>query len=281
MSQKRVLTVQDISCFGKCSETVAVPVLSAAGMEAVMLPTALLSTHTGGFKGFTFLDLTGEMEKIMEHWIACGITFDCLYTGYFGSAAQLAMVRGREEQLLREGALRMIDPVMGDGGKLYPMYDEAFVAAMRSFCVGADAITPNVTEACLLAGIPYIGERYDAEKADALLTALGKLGVRAAVVTGFRFGENEEEIGVAVRDYGSGKDFTASAERVNVGLHGTGDVFASAFVAHLLRGCDLRTAVTKTIAFLSACVADTAAAMPGHWYGVLFEGQLGRLSRND
>ena len=275
MSQKRILTIQDVSCFGKCSETVALPVLSAAGHEAVMLPTALLSTHTGGFKGFTFLDLTDEMTKIADHWIACGITFDCLYTGYFGSREQLKLVRDREEMLLREGALRMIDPVLGDRGAKYLIYDDAYVEAMRSFCVGADVITPNVTEACLLTGTEYAGEDYDPERTGALLTALGRLGVRAAAVTGLRFGA--DEIGVAVREYGSGRDFTVSSHRVDAVLHGTGDVFASALVGYLMQGADLRTAVTKTIAFLSACIEDTAAALPGHWYGVLFEKRLGMM----
>ena len=278
--QKRCLTVQDISCFGKCSNTVAVPVVSAAGAEAVMLPTALLSTHTGGFKGFTFLDLTDEMRKITDHWIASEIRFECLYTGYFGSAEQLSLVREREEKLLTADALRIIDPVMGDGGKMYPIYDDAYAAAMRAFCAGADVITPNITEACLLAGIPYIGEHYTPENADKLLTALGGIGVKRAVVTGFRFGTEgaEENIGIAARDYTTGDSFTASGVRENISLHGTGDVFAAALVGNLLKGEKLRPAVMKTLAFLAECIKDTAAAMPEHWYGVLFEKQLWRLA---
>lgn len=156
--QKRILSVQDISCFGKCSTTAALPILSALGHECVVLPTALLSTHTGGFRHYTFLDLTDEMRKILAHWRELSIRFDAVQTGYFAAPAQMAMVR---EFLEGRELLRFIDPVLGDGGALYSIYDDAVVEAMRAFCRGADVITPNVTEAALLTGIPYDGDHYD------------------------------------------------------------------------------------------------------------------------
>lgn len=276
MKQKRVLSVQDISCFGKCSNTVALPVLSAADAETVVLPTALLSTHTGGFPGYTCLDLTEEMRRITAHWRALGLRFDMIYSGYFASAGQLAFLRGERGALLAPEGYILVDPVLGDGGKLYPAYDDAFVAAMREYCRGADLITPNVTEACLLAGIPYTDERYHPARMEALIGGLSSLGCRAAVVTGVRFGA--DEIGVVWRDFVTGERASLSAPRSDAPLHGTGDVFASALAGLLLAGYPMREALSRTIAFVSACIRDTEDVIESHWYGVRFEGRLGLLA---
>ncbi len=276
MKQKRVLSVQDISCFGKCSNTVALPVLSAADIETVILPTALLSTHTGGFQNYTFLDLTEEMHRILSHFRSLDMRFDALYTGYFGSAAQLADVASFRPSLMAEGGFVLVDPVMGDGGRLYFIYDSAFVCAMREFCRGADLITPNVTEACLLADIPYSGDSYDAQKMDAVLEGISRLGCRCAVITGVHFGEND--IGVVCRDFSAEKPFTLSAPRSDAPLHGTGDVFASALLAYLMNGFEMREALRKTVRFVSASIHDTEADLESHWYGLKFEGCLGTLS---
>lgn len=275
MKQKRILSVQDISCFGKCSNTVALPVLSAADIETVILPTALLSNHTGGFAGYTFLDLTDEMHRIMEQWVKTDLKFDVIYTGYFGSAAQLDDVAAHKDALLAEGGFTLVDPVMGDGGRLYSIYDDAFVDAMRQFCRGADMITPNVTEACLLAGIPYAGERYDADRMNALLSALAELGCGTVVITGVRFGE--EEIGVICREKRAERPFTLSAPRSDAPLHGTGDVFASALAAYRMNGFPLREALQKTVRFVSAAIRDTEEVLRDHWYGLKFEGSLALL----
>ena len=272
MKQKRLLSVQDISCFGKCANTVALPITSAGGVECVVLPTALLSTHTGGFTGYTFLDLTEEMQKILAHFHSLSLTVDMVYTGYFGSVEQLSAVRSAIPSLLREGGILLADPVLGDNGKLYSIYDDRFVAAMRDYCRGADIITPNVTEACLLAGIPYEGDAYDPARMDALFAALGELSVGAAVVTGVRFGE--EEIGVAVMDYRAGKRMTLASPRIDAPVHGTGDVFASALAAYLLNGFSLRDALTRTISFVTAAIRDTKEDLDSHWYGVRFEDSL-------
>lgn len=278
MKQKRLLSVQDISCFGKCANTVALPVISAAGVECVALPTALLSTHTGGFTGYTFLDLTQEMQKILAHFSALSLSFDTVYTGYFGSREQLSAVKAAIPSLLREGGMLLIDPVLGDNGKLYSIYDEDYVAAMRAYCRGADIITPNVTEASLLAGLPYEGDGFDAARMDALFAALAELSVGAAVVTGVRYGADGEEIGVAVMDYKNGRRLSLSAPRIEAPIHGTGDVFASALAAYLLNGFSLRDALSKTIAFMSAALADTVDSLSDHWYGVRFEDSLYRIA---
>jgi len=276
MKQKRILSVQDISCFGKCSNTVALPVLSAADIETVILPTALLSNHTGGFTGYTFLDLTDEMHRILEQWTADGLRFDMIYTGYFGSARQLSDVASHRDALLAPGGRMLVDPVLGDAGHLYSIYDDSFVEAMRQFCRGADLITPNVTEACLLAGVPYEGDRYDFSRIARILDALEKLDCGTVIITGVRFGE--EEIGVVCREKGAERPFTVSAARSDAPLHGTGDVFASALAAYFLHGFTLREAVQKTVRFVSAAIRDTEDCVKEHWYGVKFEGSLSLLS---
>ena len=280
MKQKRLLSVQDISCFGKCANTVALPVISAAGVECVALPTALLSTHTGGFTGYTFLDLTEEMAKILAHFSSLALTFDTVYTGYFGSREQLSSVKAAIPSLLREGGVILIDPVLGDGGKLYSIYDEAYVDAMREYCRGADFITPNVTEACLLAGIPYEGDRFDADRMAKIFAALADLSVGAAIITGVRYGEKDEEIGVSVMDYKTGRRLSLSAPRIEAPIHGTGDVFASAPCAYLLNGFSLRDALSKTIAFMSAALSDTVDSLADHWYGVRFEDSLYKIAND-
>lgn len=276
MKQKRILSVQDISCFGKCSNTVALPILSAAGVETAILPTALLSTHTGGFTGYTFLDLTEEMRKILTHFDAADIRFDMLYTGYFGSVEQLQIVADAKSALVRDGGTVLIDPVLGDGGKLYSIYDDAFVSAMRKFVREADLITPNVTEACLLADVPYAGDGYDPDTMETILSRLADLGCGSAVITGVHFGESE--IGVVYRDFVSGEKFTLASTRSAAPLHGTGDVFTSALAGYLLAGFSPRASLTRTVAFISDCIRKTEDSLPEHWYGVKFENSLGVIT---
>lgn len=278
MKQKRILSVQDISCFGKCSNTAALPILSAAAVETVILPTALLSTHTGGFTGYTFLDLTEEMRGILAHFDRADIRFDMLYTGYFGSVEQLQIVADAKDNLLRAGGSVLIDPVLGDGGKLYSIYDDAFVCAMRKFVSGADLITPNVTEACLLADIPYEGEQYDHERTEMLLSRLSDLGCRSAVITGVRFGESE--IGIVYRNFDTGEKFTLASARTDTPLHGTGDVFTSALAGYLLAGFDARASLTRTVSFIAECISRTEEALPEHWYGVKFEDSLYKITED-
>ena len=278
MKQKRILSVQDISCFGKCSNTVALPILSAAGVETVILPTALLSTHTGGFTGFTFLDLTEEMRGILAHFNRADIRFDMLYTGYFGSVEQLSLVSEAKASLLTEGGSTLVDPVLGDGGKLYSIYDDRFVRAMRNFVRGADMITPNMTEACLLADIPYTSDQYDPQRMEEILARLSELGCGSAVITGVHFGEND--IGIVYRNFASGEKFTLAAPRTDAPLHGTGDVFTSALAGYLLAGFSARAALTRTVSFISECIEKTEKVLPGHWYGVKFEDTLYRITED-
>ena len=268
----KILSVQDISCYGQCSNTVMLPVLSAAGLETVTLPTALLSTHTGGFTGFTFLDLGEEMQKILAHFKQLSLRFSYLTTGYFGSAEQIETLLTALPDLMTDGGLRVVDPVMGDHGSLYSIYDMDFAQTMRRLCAGADVITPNLTEACLLADLPYDGADYDEKKFTLLFERLFALGVKSAVVTGVMF--DGATIGVVACRVGE-SPFAVRAPYVDRRFHGTGDTLTAALIAHLANGRDFRTAVEGAVRFVSNCIADTAPVMDVHWYGLRFEGRLG------
>lgn len=268
--QKRILSVQDISCLGKCSNTVALPVLNAAGHECVMLPTALLSTHTAGFTGFTFLDLTEEMGKILAHYDKMALRFDAVVTGYFGSAEQITLLRnwmaGQGESLRR-----YIDPVLGDGGKLYSIYDDHFVAAMRELVKGADVITPNRTEACLVCGIPYEGEDYNEEQLSKLFACFREMGVGTAVITGVRTGE--DEICACACDLrNGGKPYLIRGRYVKGSFHGAGDLFTAALVGKLENGAPMEEAITTAVDLVSESLAGCIGSEK--LYGPMFEQQL-------
>ena len=268
--QKRILSVHDISCLGKCSNTAALPILSAAGHECVILPTALLSTHTGGFVGNSFLDLTEEMKKILRHWETLHIRFDAVYTGYFGSAEQLTIVR---DYLRDKELLRFIDPVLGDCGELYNIYDDAYVASMREYCRGADVLTPNMTEACLLAGLPYCGDDYEEARIRALLDALFALDVKQVVLTGIRFGA--DEIGIVVADCGDREISTLRTPYADIFFPGTGDTFASALCARLVAGTPFREAAKAALDFTYRSIQATVPTEIR--YGLCFEEELKNL----
>jgi len=267
--QKRILSVQDISCLGKCSNTVALPVLSAVGHECVILPTALLSTHTGGFEGYSFLDLTEEMKKILAHWKRLRLRFDAVLTGYFGSAEQLAIVR---DFLADRTLLRFVDPVLGDCGRLYSIYDDGFVQCMREFCRGADVITPNITEAVMLTGLDYAGDHYDEAVMNRLLDALLELEVQRVVLTGVRFGETE--IGILAADR-AGNRYRFATPYADTFLPGAGDTFSSALCGKLVAGTSFPEAARAALEFTYRSILDTIPTEIR--YGLCFEQELKTL----
>lgn len=273
MSYKRILTVQDISCLGQCSITVALPVLSACGHETCIIPSAVLSTHTGEFKGYTFRDLTDDVPDICRHWKSEGISFDAVYTGYLGSARQAAYVKDIFSSLLRPGGKIIVDPAMADNGRLYAGFDAEYVEAMRGLCTRADVILPNITEACLLTGVPY-REQYDGSYTDALLRALASLGTKCVVLTGVSY--EPENTGVLVYD-GAEKTYYKHP-RIPRMFHGTGDVYASAFAGSWLRGMSLSRAAEIAADFTVAAIEKTRDDSV-HWYGVKFELALPSLIR--
>ena len=271
MSYQRVLTVQDISCVGQCSLTVALPILSACGLETCILPSAVLSTHTGGFTGYTFRDLTEDMPAIEAHWVKEGIKFDAVYTGYLGSAKQIDYVKSMLRSLSKPETLAVVDPAMADNGKLYVGFDDAFVACMRTLVQEADYLLPNITEAALLAGMEY-RENYDEAYVDALAEILLALGAKNLILTGVSF--QPDTTGVLVFEKGQRKYY--EHKKIAKGCHGTGDVYASAFVGALLRGKSAYDAAVIAADYVVKCIEFTQS-IPDHWYGVAFEPVLGEL----
>ena len=271
MSYPRILTVQDISCVGQCSLTVALPVISACGVEACPIPSAVLSTHTAGFKNFTFRDLTDDMPLIKNHWINENIKFDALYTGYLGSAQQIEYVKDLLGSVIKSGGLAVIDPAMADNGKLYLGFDDAFVAEMKKLCADADYLVPNITEASFLTGIEYKTE-YDKTYIDSLLKALVDIGCKNVILTGVSY--SPETTGVVV--YENGNYSYYEHEKIERGCHGTGDIYASAFIGALIRGKTAYEAAKIAADFTLLCIKETLKE-PDHWYGAKFEPVLGEL----
>lgn len=270
---KRILTVQDISCVGKCSLTVALPVLSAMGLETAVLPTAILSTHTGGFSGYTFRDLTGDLGPIMAHWKKEGIDFSAIYTGYLGSLEQIAWMERLFAEFGQE-ALKVVDPVMADGGKLYAGFSPEFAGRMAQLCGAADVILPNLSEAAFLLGLPY-EPNPGPERVKELCEGLCALGCRQAVLTGIS--RTPGKLGAAGLDSDTGEFFVVEREHLPVSFHGTGDLFASAVTGALARDKNLYDAVTIAVDFTVDAIAKTMADPQARTYGVNFEEALGPL----
>ena len=271
MAYKRLLTIQDISCVGQCSLTVALPILSACGHETAILPSAVLSTHTGGFTGFTFRDLSDDMPAINAHWLKEGLKFEAVYTGYLGSVNQIGYVREIMDTSLTEDGLRIVDPAMADNGKLYSLFNMEYVEAMKTLCATADYLLPNITEACFLTGIEY-RETYDQAYVGELMTALHRLGAKNVILTGVGF--RPDETGVMISEQGVVSYYPH--RRLSQSCHGTGDVYASAFVGALMKGLDAYTAAKIAADYVLLCMENTRGDAT-HTYGVKFEPMLGTL----
>lgn len=271
MEDKKVLSIQDISCFGQCSLTVALPIISACGIETVILPSAILSTHTAGFKGFTFHDLTEEIPSIEKHWEKENISFDTIYTGYLGNIKQIEYVKDIMKNLLKPKGLKIVDPVFGEGGKLYSIFDMNYVKEMKKLINIADIIIPNVTEACFLSGMEY-KEKYDESYIKSLINEIKKENEKVVVIlSGVSY--REGYTGVVVYD---DKYFYYEHKKVDKGCHGTGDVFASAFTGALMNNKSLIDSAKIAADYVTMCIEKTRE-YKNHWYGVKFEVLLGEL----
>lgn len=264
---KRIVTVQDISCVGKCSLTVALPIISAMGIEAAIIPTAVLSTHTM-FSGFTVKDLTDQIKPITDHWKNEGITFDAMYTGYLGSFEQIDLMKEMADDFCKDGSLLFVDPAMADNGKLYPTFDEAFAKYMATLCAKADIIVPNITEACFMLGEEY-KEKYDEAYAKNLLKKLAALGAKIAILTGVSFEEGK----TGVMGYDSAKDefYYYSHKKQKRSYHGTGDIFSSTCLGGIVRGLDWKDAARIAADYTSESIRLTIEDPKGNDYGVNFE----------
>ena len=235
---KRVLTIQDISCLGKCSLTIALPVISALGSEAVILPTAVLSTHTM-FRNFTCKDLSDQLEPIANHWKSEGVAFDAIYTGYLGTIGQIDQVKELFRSFREKDTTIIVDPVMADNGKLYPAFDMDYVRKNAELCAEADIIVPNITEAAL---------------------------------TGVSL--EEGKTGVMGYERKSGDYYVYQNRRVDAAYHGTGDLFSSTCVGEIMRGRDWRDAMRIAADYTAHTIEATLRNPEKPWYGVDFETTL-------
>ncbi len=265
---KRILTVQDASCVGQCSLTVALPIISACGIETAVLPSALLSTHTSGFTGFTVLDLTAEFPKIINHWEKEKITFDGVYTGYV-LASQIDYIKEICDKF--NTGVKIIDPVMADHGSFYYGFDKEFAKKMCSLCYGADVILPNLTEAAFLLDEDCVLSGYDEKYITSLCQKLvDKLKVKTVVLTGVSFDENK--LGVCVYENKNAEYYFT--EKIQRNFHGTGDIYSSAFVSGYILG---KSAIESASIAADYTVEAMKLTMPyqnEHSYGVFFEQAL-------
>ena len=262
---KKILTIQDISCYGQCSITVALPILSACGYETAILPTSILSTHTSGFKDFQYKDMDEELERFLEHWKREQLKFDAVYTGYLGSVSLVDFTIKAIKQCKKENALIIIDPAMGDNGRLYPAFNEDYALKMRELIKDADIILPNITEACFMCGFPY-KEKYDQTYIENLLKELRKYTNAKIILTDVSLKKNT----TGVYMYFDGYFQYYKHHKIGNGFHGTGDVFSSTFVASYLKNHEIYLSVKLAADYVYRCINYTQSDKD-HWYGVKFE----------
>ena len=271
---KRVLTIQDISCLGKCSITIALPVISALGVETVILPTAVLSTHTM-FKNFTVKDLSDQIEPITEHWLSENVHFDAIYTGYLGTVEQIDQMKELFKKFKQEDTLIFIDPVMADNGKLYPAFDMDYVKKNKELCGEADIIVPNITEAAFMTGMEY-KEEYDESYIKDMLAALTEFGAKISVLTGVSLSPGK----TGVYGYDSEADdyFIYQNDRIDATYHGTGDLFSSTCIGEICRGKSWQEAMKIAADYTAKTISVTLENPEKPWYGVDFEATLADLA---
>lgn len=273
--QKRILAVHDISCIGRCSITVALPMLSAAGLETSILPTSILSTHTGGLKGYTYRDLLEDVDPMMDHWKGLGVRFDGIFTGWLGTHKHIQKMH-RLLDLFSDGNPRvMIDPVMGDNGRLYATLDEDYVREMRMFCKRAHLMLPNITEAALLTDTEYPFDGYGRTYIEDMLNRLCDMGCDTVVLTGVSL--EPGRIGAAAMDK-NGRAYYWDSPYVQGCWHGAGDVFASALLAADIKGKPIEDALRLAVDFTAKCIRRTCEAGTDERLGLQFEPELGFLA---
>ena len=275
MHQLRLVTIQDISCIGKCSLTAALPVISAFGIEAVPLPTAVLSTHTGAnFTDYTFRDLTDDMEGIYTHWRKMGTSFDAIYSAYLGSIHQLDIVENFFKTFSTKDNLIFIDPVMGDEGKLYAGFNKEFAKKMRHLCSYADIICPNVTEAAYLADMEY-SDNHNSEYVEKLAFALKDIGAKSIIITGL---SENGKVGSMCFDTQTEEKHIYMRDKIEGCYYGTGDIFASAVCSAVTHGFSLKEAVKIATDFVYESILNTQDELGRYDYGVKFEQKLHMLT---
>lgn len=268
---KRILTIQDISCLGKCSITIALPVISALGTETVILPTAVLSNHTL-FKSFTVKDLADQIEPICEKWVEEGVEFDAIYTGYLGTIEQIDMMKELFKTFKRgDDTIVFVDPVMADNGKLYPAFDMAYAKKNAELCSCADIIVPNITEASIMTEMEY-KEEYDESYIKEMLERLTKLGAKISVLTGVSLSEGKT--GVMGYDRVNDEYYCYQNDKVGAMFHGTGDLFSSTVIGEIMKGKTWQDAMRIAADYTAHTIEVTMNNPKKPWYGVDFEATI-------
>lgn len=275
--EMKIAAIHDISGVGKCSLTVALPVLSACGVETSVMPTAVLSTHTGGFQGFTYIDLTDEMLPMAEHWKSVGCEFDALYTGFLGSVGQIDIIDAIFTMYKRENNLIIMDPVMGDNGTLYQTYTEAMADGIARLCRRTDVVVPNMTEASRILGIPYKEGPYTKDYVEQVLKGLCALGPKQAVLTGVCF--DDEYLGAACRDDALDQTDYTLLKKIDGYFHGTGDLFASTLTGGLLNGLTIFEATKIATEYTHMTIVTTSEKSRDPKFGPKFEVHLPWLAQ--
>ena len=271
MKYNRILTIQDISCLGQCSMTVALPILSACGQETCIIPSAVLSTHTGGFSFPTIRDISMDIPAIRAHWEKEAVCFDAIYTGYLGTREQIADVANVFDTMLRPSGKIIVDPAMADHGKLYSGFDMEYAKAMGELCKKADVILPNLTESCLMTGCEY-REIYDERYIADVLSKLHGMGMKTVVLTGVSY--CPDQTGVVLSD--GQNQWYYRHQKLPRSYHGTGDIYASAFVGSWIGGKTMEQAIQIAADYACACIQATIGD-ESHWYGTKFEAALPSL----
>lgn len=272
---KRAAAIHDISGVGKCSLTVALPILSAAGIECSVIPTAVLSTHTGGFDNFTYRDLTEDILPIAKHWASLNLKFDSIYTGYLGSEKQVEIIIKTIDLLKSKETLILVDPVMADAGELYKTFDNSFPKKMLSLCKKADILIPNITEGCLLTETPYQNGPYSKDFIENLIEKLKKVTDKKIVLTGVCF--DEDTLGCACFDDETGKIDYCFSNQIKGFFHGTGDVFGSVLLASIMNGKSLKESAQIAVDFTASAIRRTKDDNTDVRFGVRFEDELPNL----
>lgn len=277
---KRIAAIHDLSGVGKCSLTVALPIVSASGVECSCMPTAVLSSHTGEFTGYTVRDLTADMLPMAEHWAREEVRFDGIYTGYMTNPGQIEVLERVIDLLENENTLLIVDPVMADNGEYYKGLGDAMCRAFRGLCARADVITPNVTEAALLTGLPLPeSPPYGSAYIEKLLIGLERLGAGVVAITGVHPDDSADKVGMVALDCREGEVYTAFGPEREGLFYGAGDIFASSFAALLVRGACVKDALETAAWLVSDSIARTLGRNIPRRFGVDFEGALGGYIR--
>ncbi|MCQ2056316.1 MAG: pyridoxamine kinase [archaeon] len=277
MVQKRVLAIHDISCLGKCSLTVALPIISSVGLECTVIPTAVLSTHTGGFQNYRYHSLTKDMEQIVNHWVTLNLKFDLIYVGFLGSFLQIDIICDIIDKF-GENTVVVIDPCMASNGKLYPTFNREFPKQIKKLCAKADIIIPNMTEAIMLLGEKYVSGPYTVEFIDTIMNKLTNIGPKKIVLTGVYF--DNKRIGSSVYDVSIDEKSTYLCNKIPGSYYGAGDIFGSTMVASILSGLSLSDANRVAVNYTAESIKRTYDARTDTRFGINFEEGLQTLVKN-